>query len=283
MIRVWYFIIVLCSKVIPVSDDPVHHAARLIDSGPALGVDGKEHFVPAAELAHHHHHVHPVLHLQQMGVDLVGHSQTGVAVHEVVAVALSHVVASAAAGYLLADDGIVGQPYLAVVHHVDEVMDKALGLDDDIGELVQAEDIVLHGMREDVLRHRGHRGEDVGTELEDFLVVGGLLTEAADVGHRQVVEFLDAFHGGGVLQDLFLLVGDGVQTLVVLVLDGFLCGGVGGDLCDGLGIYDKAPSGKGMRGGKREAGCGQSTAFLYLCCCSFASVAIFSLICPIVA
>ena len=101
-------------------------------------------------------------------------------------------------------------------------------------------------MREDVLRHRGHGGEDVGTELENFLVVGGLLTEAADVGHRQVVEFLDAFHGSGVLQYFLLLVGDGVQTLVVLVLDGFLCGGVGGDLCDGLGIHDDAPSGKGM-------------------------------------
>ena len=72
------------------------------------------------------------------------------------------------------------------------------------------------------------------------------VTEAADVGHRQVVEFLDAFHGGGVLQDLFLLVGYSVQTLVVLVLDGFLCGCVGGDLCDGLGIHDDAPSGKGM-------------------------------------
>ena len=48
--------------------------------------DVKVVLVPAIELAHHHHHVHPVLHLQQMGVDLVSHSQTGVAIHEVVAI-----------------------------------------------------------------------------------------------------------------------------------------------------------------------------------------------------
>jgi hypothetical protein len=122
----------LYSDAVPVSDDAVHHVACLIDGGPALRVDGKEYLAPSAELAHHHHHVHLVFHLQQSGVDFVGQRQTGIAVHEVVAVALTHVVATAAVGYLLADDGIVGQFYLAVVHHVDEVMDKSLGLDDDM-------------------------------------------------------------------------------------------------------------------------------------------------------
>jgi hypothetical protein len=75
--------------------------------------------------------------------------------------------------------GLSGRFYLAVVHHIDEVMDKPLSFDDDIREFVQAEDVVLHGMREDVLCHCGYGREDVGTKEKDFLVVGCLLTEAA--------------------------------------------------------------------------------------------------------
>ena len=133
-------------------------------------------------------------------------------------------------------------------------MDESFGLNDNVGELVQAEDVVLHGVRGDVLRHRGDAGEDVGTKQEDFLVVGRLLSEAADIGHRQMVELLDALHRGGVLQDLLLLFRDGVEPLVVLVLDELLGGGVGTDLPGRPRVVDQAPSGKGLRGGKEKHG-----------------------------
>ena len=62
--------------------------------------------------------------------------------------------------------------------------------------------------------------------------------------------------------DLLLLFRDGVEPLVVLVLNEFLGGGVGTDLPGRPRVIDHTPSGKGLRGGKEEHGSSHGIALL---------------------
>lgn len=101
----------------------------------------------------------------------------------------------------------------------------------------------IHGL--DQFRHVF---EDVKGARADFLVIQAFRPETGHVFHRQLVEFLDGGHADRVQLHLLFPGSDGVQLQVVLVLDEFLRGGVGGHHLDAVLVDDDTPSGKCLHG-----------------------------------
>jgi hypothetical protein len=71
----------------------------------------------------------------------------------------------------------------------------------------------------DKLRHVFEYVKGAGA---DFLVIAAFRSEAGHVLHRQLVQFFDGSHADRIEFHLLLFGGDGVQTLVMLILNQLL-------------------------------------------------------------
>lgn len=126
-----------------------------------------------------------------------------------------------------------------------KVCHKLLRLHYQSAEFTVTQQLVLELCLAHGLDQRRYIGDNVVCLRAYLGVIFALCTEATDILHGQLIEFLNGGHTDGVHLQFLLFRRYGVQTLIVLILDSFLRGEVGGDSCCTPWVYYHSPCGMG--------------------------------------